>query len=777
MKENSRRPILYRGETYSTPISKGGSRKLPEPEVSYEEARINLMSNIRDTENKLRGVPVDMKLPNETVVCLRMHPKYSAKSYYPSSLFSTFDEIEGMQEVGSRLWRPKPNDIDVKPAKEENGDDDVISKVGKLLFVRTTVDALSKFQKKLNSSERSLTKSFMLDIRRLAGIDLLDGDEQVLGFDSNWTDGKIEAILHPFLLDRELALSHFFRLLKKLDIGTDEIRYKQYDGGVTFLSIYGDEKIISALKGYNPLRMIHPINVRDLPSAVRGTTSIGLPKAPNYTGRPSTILGVIDGGINSTVEHLKNYVEEIHAVSDSAIPIGIEHGSHVTSAALYGPLNNYSNADTLSEPQVLVKNFRVLSHKNVTDSELYEVVDAIEDFVPKNPEIKVYNLSIGPRGPILDDVISRFTFALDLLSARHKVLFCTAVGNDGLINGYDRIQSPSDMVNGLAVGAYTIINNNKVRAPYSCVGPGREGNKLKPDIMGFGGCDRNPIQLISTTINSRTYTLGTSFSSPIVASAAAILIDKSNSAVDVTVARALMVHSTTEKATQKHCFEMGHGTLPDNINDIAVCPEKSYTLIYQGEIEPSKYGEYQIPWPADLNKGTVNFRWTLAVLTGVDPQSPDDYTSSTIEIHFYPNSRVYGFTKIGYSPKYLNIDEKADEVARFESEGWKRSAYPKTASKSSGFTSEHELRAGLKWDSLDTREISKRANSIHLPVFHLHAINRAGARAQNNKVRFALVLTVNAPKADIDIYARVRSEYTALLPIKMDLPLEVVTTA
>ncbi|WP_343669062.1 S8 family peptidase [Chitinophaga sp.] len=768
MSDNSRRPILYRGEQYSSPILKGGKRTLPEPKISYEEARDLLIKDIQSTSNELRNVPAQMRMPNEAIVCLRMQPEFSAKSYYPSSLFSAFDDIDGMQEIGSRLWRPK---------QENKGDENIESKPGKLLFVRTTEEALVTLQKKLNSAEDLLSKSFMKDVRKLSGIDLLRNEEQVLGFHKEWQAGRIEAVLHPFALDSEQVFFHFVQLLQKNGIDPNSLKYKQYDGGVTFVSIDGDRKLLDILQGYNPLRMVHPLSIRDLPSLIRGTVSLGIPKAPIFSSRPSTILGVLDGGIEPTSDHLKNYVEAIDAVPDEALAAGIEHGTQVSSAALFGPLNHYNNNETLPEPKVFVRNFRVLSSKNIRDRELYETIDAIEGLVPKNPDIKVYNLSIGPRGPILDDVISRFTFALDLLSAQHNILFCTAVGNDGLQTGYDRIQSPSDMVNGLAIGAYTIIGNDKVRAPYSCIGPGREGNKLKPDLLGFGGCDRNPIQLLSTTAGHKSYTSGTSFASPIVASVAARLIDKSNSAIDSTVARALLVHSTAEKTEKKHCFEMGHGTLPDNINDIAVCPQMSYTLIYQGEIDPGKYGEYQIPWPKDLTQGTVNFRWTLAVLTGVDPQSPDDYTSSTIEIAFYPNSKIYGFTKAGQSPKYLNVELKADEVAQLEMDGWKRSAYPKTASKSSGFQTEHDLRADLKWDSVDTRAISKRASGINYPVFHLHAINRAGARTMSNKVKFALVLTVDAPKAKMDIYSKVRNEYSALVPIKIDLQVDVTASA
>ena len=78
-------------------------------------------------------------------------------------------------------------------------------------------------------------------------------------------------------------------------------------------------------------------------------------------------------------------------------------------------------------------------------------------------ETALYNLSFGPRGAIVDDDISHFTYALDRLSMLpHHPLFCVAVGNDGdLPYPFNRIQAPSDLVNGLGIGAYTFDKNGE----------------------------------------------------------------------------------------------------------------------------------------------------------------------------------------------------------------------------------------------------------------------------------------------------------------------------
>lgn len=114
---------------------------------------------------------------------------------------------------------------------------------------------------------------------------------------------------------------------------------------------------------------------------------------------------------------------------------------------------------------------------------MYSTIDIIERVVSERSDIKIYNVSFGPKGAILDDDINRFTYVCDKLSYDApdgiNPLFCIAAGNDGnLEKPLNRIQSPADMVNGLGIGAYSIsFLGDKYRSSYSCIGPGREGAK------------------------------------------------------------------------------------------------------------------------------------------------------------------------------------------------------------------------------------------------------------------------------------------------------------
>jgi subtilisin family serine protease len=759
MSNNPRRPILFNGEVYSSPVEKrnvGGAIEYP---LTYDEARTQVIDGIRTTREYLRQMPQGSRLPNEVVMCIRMQPKFSAKSYYPDSLFDLNKTRFGLQEIGSRNWRGETI---------ENNENQVIpSKPDKLFFVRTTERGLTRFEQELNKSEYGVSKGFIEDIRKVSSLDLLSSAEQILGLSNDWSNGRLEAVLHPFSIDRDVALQHFLDHIGKVGADISQVKYKQYGGGVTFISFDGNIELIQSLRGYNPLRTLHPLEVRGLPSIERGLSATGGPLPPIFKQKSSIVVGVIDGGAVPGNPYLDNYIEIVNSVSGPVDDMCLEHGMQVSGAVLYGPLNKYSSKDVLPEPAVSVKSFRVLSANPEYDPELYEIIDAIEDIIPANEgKISVYNLSLGPAGPVLDDSISRFTFACDLLSKQYNVLFCVAVGNDGEKEGYNRIQSPSDMVNGLAVGAYTKIDGIKGRASYSCIGPGREGNKMKPDLLAFGGCGQNPIHLVGPVVGGRVWNAGTSFASPIVAGAAGRLIGESNKAIDALIARTLLIHSSIEADTDIHSVDLGHGFLPDDLDKITTCQDKSYTLIYKGELEPGKYAEFAIPWENEIEDGKVSFHWTVAVLTDVDHQSPDDYTSSSVEMVFYANRSKYTFSKGGKN-KVVDISVDSKKAQDLLDDGWKQSNFPASDSSPARYRNEDELRADLKWDSLDTRVIRKKAVGVKDPIFHIHAISR-GNRVNQSKVKFALILTVHAPDAKVDLYSRVLNRFSALVPLTLN---------
>lgn len=79
--------------------------------------------------------------------------------------------------------------------------------------------------------------------------------------------------------------------------------------------------------------------------------------------------------------------------------------------------------------------------------------------------------------------------------------------------------------------------------------------------------------------------------------------------------------------------------------------------------------------------------------------------------------------------------------------------------------SEQTLRAAdAKWETVMRNSIKKRRSSINEPILTVSTIGRGSwdKPDPNLKVRFACVLTVDAPKYAGDLYAEVLSQYTKL---------------
>jgi hypothetical protein len=219
-----------------------------------------------------------------------------------------------------------------------------------------------------------------------------------------------------------------------------------------------------------------------------------------------------------------------------------------------------------------------------------------------------------------------------------------------------------------------------------------------------------------------------------------------------------------------HSNDTGHGFLP-KIEEVVECAKKSYTLIFEGELEKGKYREFKIPWPNELKTGKAVFDWTLAIQSDVDPNSPEDYTTSSVELTFHPNYYRYTFSKKDLNGKIkivkVDLDDDPDTGRSYASKGFKKSTHPAAETTDKQLDADGVLRGNLTWDSLDTRHVSKMAKSIKDPVFQVHSLRR-GHRLESGKVCFAIALTITAEKAEFDIYSRILARFHSLVPIRME---------
>lgn len=745
----AKHPIIANGEMYAEPVTKalgGGPKVLPRDYVAAKQRVIGALDDL--TRDIADSSEVFL---NERIICIRLEPKFEAKSYIPSSVIGAMSN-GASQIVGGRKYTVTEGENEVS---------------AKLYFVRTTDNGLGQLKQTLQNGDRDNVEQWQSQLRSINTINLLKPEEKVMGFEEDWESGTVEFVLHPVPSSTEEEISTFFAYS---GISEENARVKTYDDGITFISASCTNEHIQRVKGYNPLRAAHPMGSVSI-TPMRSIPGSTCPSVRPSSKKPEIRVGVFDGGADDSIPLLKDYVSAIDCASEPAIQQLIEHGSGVCSAILYGSLSGKKGTDILDPPCVGVDCYRVLPLRDRRDFDLYEVIDHIENIVPNAKHTKLYNLSMGPKGAIVDDSISRFTYALDKLAyevpeGEDNPLFVVAVGNDGeMPPNFNRIQSPADIINGLGVGAYTYAaNGEKTPASYSCVGPGREGAKTKPDLLDFGGNIDHPFIVPSLDHQSLSATAGTSFASPMVTGKIGRLMAMS-SRVSPHMGRTLMIHNAkTINSLPKDC--QGFGCCTDNVSEVLECSDKCVTVMYSGTILPKQYLNLPAFMPR-INEmsGNVDISWTVSVVVAPYANDPDAYTNNCLEDVFCPHSMKYHFTKKGEKTQTVNLldESKIAMVRHLLDSGYKRSSTPVSHAAKTVWEEEDLRTVDLKWDTVIHKTVTMRSSSLFDPCLTLHAIGRNGFETE--PIKYNVAITVNAPRYQGSLYDAILQTYQNLAPI------------
>ncbi|MCG8601449.1 MAG: S8 family peptidase [Verrucomicrobiales bacterium] len=761
MAERKPRLLLANGEKFVSPVKRsGGGGPKAEPRT-YEEARSHVKSELTRSIEALRAVPEKKRLKNESILCLRLHPGFVAKSYDPQHIFQ---RVPDLSKIGSRNFDVAASEYEaLKPKPGRN----TIS--SRMVFVRSAEAGFRRLLKELDASESSLTRGFASEICRIEKFDLQTDEERLSAFEKmpGWEEGRVEFVLHPSAYPTEEQIQLMLDLFSDCESFQNNPRFAPYEEGPFFLSAHIHRDDLEKLSGLIPLRTAHPLVAGSFED-LRTAPTASAPPPPADPSRSTITVGLFDGGVDPSNPLLAGHVvhDESMSIAATEHPDGIAHGTAVAGLLLHGPLNSKDKTVPLESPRVSVASYRVLPTSDPGDVDLYEAIDVIENVVPSRSDIRVYNVSLGPRGPIFDDSISRFTYALDVLAKDYQVTFCVAVGNDGeQPPDHNRVQAPADLVNGLGVGAWTQNGGDREIAPYSCRGPGREGAKVKPDVVAFGGCENSPIHVVSTTPGQKQLTQGTSFSTPLVTSLVGEAIGKLDRG-SALLARALVVHSA-EHPLNRPDHDFGHGIVPDQMLDVLNCGENEVTIAYQGPIPLKSSVKLPLLLPSGtVSEGQVHFKWTVAILPEVDPLHSDDYTKHCVEASFYPNSKRYAFNPPKNLPggkrQTLHIEDDQQVIQGLMTQGYQRSALPLTDS-GNKYRTESAHRDEMKWEPIVKRVVTKRAPSVDEPFLVLDAIPR---HESSGRLDYAVVVTMKATR-NVDLYSEILQRYPALQPIRL----------
>lgn len=715
------------------------------PKVSdreFESAMARVLPEVRAVADAFKSLPERYKMP-EAVVDVEIMPGFLSKSNKVTELY---DKTK-LQRIGS-----VPINL---------GEDN--SQRTRSEYVRGNPVLLDELMQDLDNGKRE-TQKLRAEIVRIASVSLTKDAQKRHLLPVSWHGGRVTLLLHP-MQNKQLLLDKVQLLIPQQVIETWQV-YEAGDG-LIYLSLILSKPELDQLLPFNALRQVMPSVTKHDVQVEGGFQQERnlIPDGAYIDGAGTISIGQIDGGFRQDNNPFLAGLKTVGEVQAPATEYFSEHGTAVGSLLMYGDLANVIPGEPLSA-MAKVKMIRVLptelievGSEFVEDFDMVTATRLIQTVVPQHLDVKVWNVSVGPFGPVLDEVVAPLTAALDELAFKYKILFCVAVGNTGDMGPglWARVQSPSDMVNGLGVGAFEYNEQGSVLlASYTSMGPGREGAVIKPDLLAHGGNSQDQLLTFSTSnfLLNRAY--GTSFATPIVARLAAELmaLDSTLTPLD---AKTLLIHQSMMRPLDQIPERVGRGFVND-VPEVLTSSDNEFRILYHSEMSTSTYAQLNIPIPEGLKSKRIEISWTVATMTNVSPSEVDEYAQSTIEDRFYPDADKYDYRKDGSTRSRFINDE---DVEHLVSEGWKKSVFPTPSRTRYQDLSEFGQRKLLKWDSVKCDRVTKSVTSVNRPFLILHALSR---KNRYDRIPYSVVITVRAV-SDNDLYQSVRAQFPVLEPL------------
>ena len=732
--------MLGHGESLVAPIAfaaGGGETQWP---YTADEARERLLAQVEAAVHAFEALPAEARPADRAVGLLTLHPQFIAKSYHPGALLREL----GLAYIGSRAARITPDrwTLTGEPSMRETSE----------LFVAASLATFRAWRDRLSIPNSFPENSQIKVIERFRapspsdkkrGTSTVEGDLPAL-----------EVVLHLPQSEQAEVLRAFEPYARSCGAQLDPAR-RVTVSQLGFIPLRLPPARIDLLARFAFLRVLRPVPaLRTLDPVERsvvaaGTATAALPRESALD--PNTRIAVFDGGLPAD-SPLSPWAANLDAGRlGPPVPAHQQHGHSVTSAALFGPLTPGKPAP---RPYARVDHYRVLDDTVDDPYQLYTTLQRILSVLERET-YQFASLSVGPAYPIEDDEVHLWTAALDEHLSRKDTLLTVAAGNNGendRPSGNARVQIPSDCVNALAVGSADSRGTTWKRAPYSAVGPGRSPGMMKPDIVNFGGCAREPFYFAPPRRGATLLTgMGTSFSSPAALRMATAIRAHFGEQLSPLALRALLIHCADQQA--EPADEAGWGRISLNLEDYVVCAPESVRVLYQGAIEPGGTVRMQIPLPPEVTTGRVQITATYCTTAPVDPRTPNSYTGSAIEPVFRPHSQRISSERSTHasSDTFFQLSDYASEAER--------------------------RRGALKWETSKHKTVWKLASSLHEPVFDVHHTSRIEQLPGNGAqaVRYALVVTLRCTDYP-DIYNQVVRQYAGRLEVlrpRIDIPVTV----
>ena len=457
------------------------------------------------------------------------------------------------------------------------------------------------------------------------------------------------------------------RLLEKLQI--NDIKYQYYFYGEDTISV--NKELYDFLEENVPylISMVSSDFSKITLSDIQGKKEEEKIEIPNPKNEP--VIGVIDTLFDEQV-YFSSWVENTDYLDDIEKTLDINkdrsHGTAISSLIVDGPRLNPWLDDGCG--RFRVRHFGVCAERIST----VKLVKKIKEIIVNNPDIHVWNLSLGTDDEVSKNFISYDAAILDELQAKKNIIFVISGTNDNRSekNGILKVGSPADSMNSLVVNS---VRRDGTPASYT-----RKGNILsffnKPDISYYGGDYNERIHVYTSDGELEEY--GTSFAAPWISRKLCYLIDVMG--LPREVAKALLIDSAAgweyKAGNYKNKEVLGYGVIPIDISQILSSESGEIKFILYGTSQSYKTANYTIPVPRDdENKYPYIARATMCYFPECSRTQGVDYTNRELSLKFgrvKPNGQIDDINENVQDEDGAHTDER---LSRKEFRKWENTKF------------------------------------------------------------------------------------------------------
>lgn len=603
--------VQTRSEDYERPEAGGGSRKIFDAE-SLPQQRTRLRSDISNVEAAF--AEVFKMTPNVPAVArVRLKEDAIAKSHRPSNLLSAATPVIGVENFGELLVSVRPNGL------------------------RTLADRIEHDDTNMRRADISTIQTIL----PYGESDAIHGDLDVLK-----AEAKREHVLKLRLFDHgntavnANVYNAFIERLKTLKLPMPEelpygndVRVFKLQGvtpeSVEPLARFAGTQRLSVFPRY------HSIETASI--AVRNLAPNDFP-APE-AGVEYPAVGIIDSGTNPADLFLSRWI----IGREEYVPQGnqsYDHGNFVAGLIAHPRRLNQGDDRFPATSAKIVDIVAMPATGGIREDDLLSI---LEEVLPKYPQVRVWNLSLGGDQCCDNRSFSDLAIKLDELQDRYGVTFVLAAGNytQPPLRGWppedlgeaDRICSPADSVRGVTVGSIAHLHRPTYRvktdepSPFSRRGPGPVFTP-KPELVHLGGNCDDVGQYTQTGVMSidaggqLAENIGTSFAAPLVSSLLAN-VEHGLEGASRNVTKALVVHSAmlvSEELTGEEIRYRGFGRPGNDPLTVLTCAPWAATLVFEPDLVTGvDFVRYPFPIPASFRTPAGKVRGGLVMTLVYDP--------------------------------------------------------------------------------------------------------------------------------------------------------------